>query len=1082
MRLYFGKGRDPSHRKWYRGTIDPSTAMALPGRQLQLWRLLTPITRFHDVPAPDLGPPSPGVRDPQAHEAGKLGRVHLHLRYVPHSRGTVSVRLGQASLRVGPEAALSSDPSVSYVFHRLFVRARLVPGGDWAMSSAKDTALPVSRGQAEQSLSWGDEELCLGLDTTTLPLLKTSGTPVGPCLELAVLNDQPVLENCLALAFYPLADLLSHAPSSSDGPRAAPPVSLPLLHPLTAQPVGTLSARLAFHHLYTPAAALAKEDQLAAAGEGGGGERAVQVVAGAIRDLKRLFYTLDRSGDGQVSQDELLGYLTRPVAGRQQQDLTDLMTAVLKGRPGGSSASAELLDVSETVREVFRSIDVNGDGQVSWEEWVSFLDMLRLSRDGSALLDVGLLRRNAEAMKAAQQQQQTRQPLPGSRQDPGPLPPPVALTVVKRPPVVKDAAATAPPSALPLMLHTTALLDLNTLTTPVSSPIKPAAAPPSVRSVAGGKQRSVAGKASGGAGGRGRGVEELQEENARLRRRVQALEEEKRAKEVELRKGLEAERSRFKKEVGYLVEAARDTVAHKQQQQYGSIRATGGTAGWGSPGGFPVDGEGPQTAGGGQGGAEEEALHLRALVQALKGANEELRSALESAKGELAGSQVQADVLRAELSGLSRQRLNDDTVKLELRRLDAARRTSEESRSMEVRGLVGELTMARQELRACSRELALQQEAAERARTEVEQLRQLLETEHRQTEQYKGLVQRYRSALSVHEHDKMRARALQQLKEESMAQALGRQRLQHAESLAELQAQHKAAEKLQAGMRGFVVRQQNGRQRRAVITIQSCVRALLATRRVRRLKAQMEQSAQKIQSLYRGFTAHKEAQLRRKSVVTIQAGFRGQAERRRNSDWMAQATKERHDKAVAIQAAYRAAKHKHAYAGLKRAVQVRQAVGATGSQLSGAHSSEQCRPELTRVLSCCPVLLVVAGDQGQVEEVCSAQGAAASTWRRPPHRPRHGPLAGRAAPVGGGGAASLPPTAVCCNTSRAADSVDARGRGSSTTRRRQGRCPQQVTHCFGGPHQAPACCGCAGLSAALGSGHDRLAVGHVSRS
>lgn len=75
IRLYVGRGRDGRHRRWYRGTLDPRPALALPGREVQAWKLLTPVGA-----SPADAPLNSPAATCEVHEGQRMGRAHLQLR------------------------------------------------------------------------------------------------------------------------------------------------------------------------------------------------------------------------------------------------------------------------------------------------------------------------------------------------------------------------------------------------------------------------------------------------------------------------------------------------------------------------------------------------------------------------------------------------------------------------------------------------------------------------------------------------------------------------------------------------------------------------------------------------------------------------------------------------------------------------------------------------------------------------------------------------------------------------------------------------------------------------------------------
>jgi hypothetical protein len=891
--VYFGTGRNPTVRKWLRAAIDPSSCLAHPGKEFQQWKLLSS-ARPEDVPAttgPGSRPPSPGtVAGPEPGApptAGHLGRAQFVLRYVPHSVGTLSVRLWDVSCLMGPEAALCGDPTAAFVTHRLFVRVRIAPGGLWAASSSRDAVLPRSKanskGRPPVSLSWAGEEVLLQLDTTTLPLLKNADL-AGPVVELALFNNQAVLENCLGRYHLPLPELLCSRGGGDQAQR-----SLPMLHALSGEPIGTFNASVSFAHLSTPAKALSAgatttgDDVTEATGTGADASDNQVAVSRALRDLKRLFYTLDRDNSGSISQEELLAYLERPPSGNQE-DLQDAIRDLLRRGGGGT----EDMDLIATTRQVFKTIDANGDGNISWEEWVSFLEVLRHNH-GDAISDVGLIISTAAAIRHA------RDPdAPSDPSTPRPTDQDAAGEQTARssaPPATSSRAfeAESPVRTLALPLRATTASE-------GPAPSKPKAAPPPLR-----PGRPILGTVS---------VEAVVQENARLRRQVQALEEEARAQAVKARKQLDAERAKFRREMDMLQQAARGQLGSRPPGTWDS-RA------FASPDAVLKTGTASEPQG--------EVLHLQVLNDALQGANAQLQGTVASLKGEMSNALLEVDVLKSQLREATARRDNDQFASAEIRRLEAARRQAFESRSVELRSLLTELEVQRQEVQVARKEAQVQKEAAVRARRDLEEATRLLGLEKKQNATLQASIQRYQVIISVAERDKIRSKAALALKTQYVEEEVTQRRLLEERKAEEEQRAEQAAQVIQAGMKGFVVRRQRAKYQSSAVRLQACGRSFLAAKKFRRMVSQRTEAAINIQRIWRGFRAYRYVQARLRAVVTIQSVVRGGRERKVTVPQAIARRQQVVGGATTIQSAYRTALAYRRYGGFRRAVMIMQA-------------------------------------------------------------------------------------------------------------------------------------------------------------
>jgi len=743
--------------------------------------------------------------------------------YIPHTVGKITTQVWEMELIVGPEASLTSDTLASYIYHKVFLRLRVVPGCDYVTSRCEETVLPVATGSSSLAISWKGEELSLHVDTTLLPLLKPAERKSTPFVEIAVLNNNPVIENCLGRCMIPLTEVLSLAKGDRRGRR-----DLPIYHVLTGDPVGHIVLSLGYNHLYTPARALgtgsspvndllSQADESLMSGEEVDSGEDLKVVR-AVRDLKRLFYSLDRDSSGAISQEELFAQAGRVV------ELVQLLL-------GQKTRELQGLEMERMVRDIFTSIDTNGDHTISWEEWCSFVDVMRLSSGNVEVLDSGLIGSYAAALTAHNKAPLIEAPIESSPHGADAAAGPVSPA--------RASKRGRPHSPKPPPIPSPVKLSLN-LGNPAGSVNSP-----------GVTRRKVP---------QARTIEDVNEENNQLKRQLQQLTGDSRKAEAKWRRELDVEKTKLRQELGLLADAANERVKHMASPAGVTLGSTAAAA-------FKAPHEQAD---------DEKLIDLQVLNQSLLTSKEQIRVRYQRLQAEHNSALMQLDVLKSQLyDAMIIQSKKPELVDLEVRRLEAARKTAEEAKVDESRGLMTEICVMRQDMDITKSDLVMQKEAYSRARREVEEYKGLLDVEKRRNLDLQAQAVRLQRTVNIFHEQKTLHSATLAIKSQSLEEEVKRAALKLKLQEEEDEKLNAAASKITSGVRHLIRRSRSGKLRQAVISIQSVTRTLIASRRLQQVKKVRQQAALKIQSCWRGGMARREARNQLRSIAKLQALARG---------------------------------------------------------------------------------------------------------------------------------------------------------------------------------------------------------------
>ena len=389
---------------FYNSEIEVATATSAPGIELEEWTSLVPATepltglQVGDTPERSLGRPA-------------IGRARLRLRYLPHTAGTVKIRLRDLNL-----AEYISRQSKS---RNLFVRARVIPGGSWVCSTLHRNVDTKTTGR----LSFGGEALRLDVDTSALQL-RPEG--VVPGVELCVFdNSSGLLYNTIGVGTLPLTAILSRRYSSNDVIGGGDFCRVLLLDELGGKGAGLngadiikdaggLDVAVEYKHLRTPASAIGSEE-----GDFEGSSLPLSRVigiAGAEAQLKNLFYKLDLHKTGFVQKKDLLSCITGATSspwGRLLAELRGVKVSEedVQGKDTSEGRALSMLDfnAAEEISRVFNvheGVSLSGDTGISWEQWLSYLETLRVNGPKNAGgVDLGLIRRNLQLARYRERDQ-----------------------------------------------------------------------------------------------------------------------------------------------------------------------------------------------------------------------------------------------------------------------------------------------------------------------------------------------------------------------------------------------------------------------------------------------------------------------------------------------------------------------------------------------------------------------------------------------------------------------------------------------------------------------------------------------------
>ncbi|GMH87724.1 hypothetical protein TrST_g3103 [Triparma strigata] len=365
---------------FYGNDVEIVTAVEMEGKEIEEWHSMMPAEEpvtglvYGDTPAKSLRP--------------SIGRSLVSLRYVPHTSGVLTVKLN--ALHLSRQMIKRAN------LNEVFVRARLLPGGQWVTSS-RETA--VSKVGATRI----NEKLSLTLDTSQL-LIRPTGEV--PSVEICVFdNSHNSLYNLIGKSVYSLADALVAGLKAAVG-GIDPEIHTRLLLVDTWSgrgsglngsdqmvDAGGLDATFKYQHLATPNSAVE------GSGQGDSSvllsQEKVKRIAEAEGRLKELFYKLDEENTGKVKKSVVLANINR------KGTPWGAMLAVLRG---GSlrhedveeeAARTMSNNAAEEIERVFEGRMEDGIGEVTWEEWLSYLETLRVNgpKNGGGV-DRGVMMRN----------------------------------------------------------------------------------------------------------------------------------------------------------------------------------------------------------------------------------------------------------------------------------------------------------------------------------------------------------------------------------------------------------------------------------------------------------------------------------------------------------------------------------------------------------------------------------------------------------------------------------------------------------------------------------------------------------------
>ena len=371
---------------FYNTNLDASTVMAAHGQEIEEWTPLNPV--MEPITGLQVGDtPEKGVGRPA------FGRARLNLRYVPHTAGTVKINVRRVVLsehigRIGGKK-------------ELFVRARIVPGGEWAT-----TKIMVGDHKRDSGMITFNEMVRLPIDTTKLPVREGG---VAPGVELTLFDNKPgVLYNVIGKGILPLPAVLCKGFEGVDGldRKSGDAKRIILLDSLSGKgggldctdvvkDAGGIDVVVDYSHERIPTSAMGGEED--DDGENIGIDRVLR-IASAESKLKGLFWKLEEGGKTDRKKlMEIIGDKRQPW-GRLLAELRGVKVV----EEGGDVLATNAAEEIGRVFELEGASDGHGlkNERVSWEEWLAYLETLRVNgwKNGGGV-DVGVVRRNLMAAR-----------------------------------------------------------------------------------------------------------------------------------------------------------------------------------------------------------------------------------------------------------------------------------------------------------------------------------------------------------------------------------------------------------------------------------------------------------------------------------------------------------------------------------------------------------------------------------------------------------------------------------------------------------------------------------------------------------